>query len=128
MSGVKFQIKGANEMVRSLEHMDVEAHAKARTVFEVFAKKIEADAKRNAPVSHKKNHEGGTLRRSITSKVDANPVRIEARIGTKTYYAPYQEDGTSRGIPALHYLRNAFESNKEPFIAALKAAINSLRW
>lgn len=123
-----FMLRGANEMIRSLEKMNVETHSKIRLAFEKVAKDIEKDAKKNAPVARKKGKQGGTLRRSIKSKVNANPARIEARIGTDVHYAPYQEEGTSRGIPAIHYLRDAYESNLAPFLMKLESIIHSLRW
>lgn len=142
-----FRIQGVNEFIRSLEKMDVETHSKLRLAFEKVSKDIEKDAKHKAPVYRGHSHRGGTLRDSITSKVNANPARIEARIGTNVKYAPYQEEGTSgkahsrqvkgrnesrlirggSGIPAIHYLRDAYESNVPSFVMRLESIIHSLR-
>jgi len=123
-----FKVIGAEEFIKSLEHLDEQT---GNEVFREFAKtaaKVEADAKRNAPVARKKGHQGGTLRRSITSKTTRiGNDKFEARVGTNVFYAPYQESGTKRGIPALHYLENAFNSNLEGFKEGLLRIVRSMK-
>ena len=45
----------------------------------------------------------GRLKNSISNTVDED--ELAAYIGTNVPYAPYQEFGTSRGIPAKHFIQ-----------------------
>lgn len=123
-----FKLKGGAGMIRSLKQIDLQEHSRVKLLFEKTAAKIEKDAKARAPVDRTPGHQGGTLRRSITHRVTSTPMSIEAKIGTDIHYAPYQEEGTSRGIPAIHYLRDAYRANIGPFLAELTSIIHSLRW
>lgn len=74
---------------------------------------IETDAKLFAPV------DTGRLRSAIHSEVDANGLGGSVEVDVD--YAVYQEFGTTR-IPAHPFLAPAFEKNRLPFIADLRAA------
>ena len=123
-----FKVIGAEDFIKSLEKLDERTSDEVFREFARTAAKIEADAKRNAPVARKKGHQGGTLRRSITSKTTRiGNDRFEARVGTNVFYAPWQEEGTKRGIPALHYLQNAFDSNLEGFKEGILRIVRSMK-
>ena len=51
----------------------------------------------------------GRLRGSITHGVDMG--ELCAYIGTNVEYAPYQELGTSRGVPARHFIQYGASSH-----------------
>lgn len=67
-----------------------------------------------------KGYRGGTLKRSMTQKIISEG--LEGQVSYDTEYAAYQEYGT-RKLPARHYLKKPFESEKEVFISKLKGLV-----
>ena len=55
----------------------------------------------------------GRLRNSIAHKVVED--EQAAYIGSNVEYAPYQELGTSRGVTAKHFLKNAAANHSEEY-------------
>jgi hypothetical protein len=53
----------------------------------------------------------GLLRTSILYEVDSAAPPMYAKVGSDVFYAPFQEFGTSRGVPAKHYLSGGFETS-----------------
>lgn len=76
---------------------------------------IRDEAKQNAPVKT------GVLRDSIESKMVNS---VTAAVGTDLEYAPYQEFGTARGVPATYFLTRAFHHNERTFEKKLKEKLN----
>ncbi len=143
----QFRVRGAKELIRALEKLDNNVRDDIKREFEKGAKKIEADAKRELRKGH--GVKTGTLKRSITSQVDAGKDRITARIGTNLEYAPYVEFGhrgktrkvtgrktgrTARtrtrggGFPGYKYLTNAYQKNLPGIVSGLRQVIRSLKW
>ena len=121
----QFRVRGAKELIRALEKLDNNVRDDIKREFEKGAKKIEADAKRELRKGH--GVKTGTLKRSITSQVDAGKDRITARIGTNLEYAPYVEFG-HRGFPGYKYLTNAYQKNLPGIVSGLRQVIRSLKW
>ena len=82
-----------------------------KTALEEVGFFVEAEAKLRTTVST------GTLKRSITSAVDANDKSVT--IGTNIEYATYVEKGTSRQ-KAKPYLTPAVEENKSKIKSILE--------
>jgi len=80
-------------------------HMKALAFLHVAGGQLTAEAKIRCPVDL------GRLRSSITYQVDSE--KLSMRYGSNVEYAWYQENGTSRGVPARRYLRGALEAKKE---------------
>ena len=97
--------------IAHFNNADKHVHESIRLAMEKVVKKIEADAKRNAPVKT------GTLRRSITSRVEEGGKL--GKVGTNLPYAPYQEYGTIY-IEGKHYMENAYTANREYAITIFK--------
>ena len=77
--------------------------------------KAEGYAKKDCPV------DTGRLRNSISNKVQDKDVYI----GTNVEYAPYQEYGTSRGIEAKHFLKNAAANHAEEYKNILETSLQA---
>lgn len=60
----------------------------------------------------------GRLRNSIGHAVHSDNRTVE--IGTDVFYAPYQEFGTSNGVPARHYLLWGITKNQGDYKAILE--------
>lgn len=71
---------------------------------------VEGSGKQNAPVRT------GTLRRSITSRVDS---ATTARVGSNLEYAPYVHEGT-KYMKAQPFLRDAIDQNRDGIERALQ--------
>lgn len=64
----------------------------------------------------------GRLRNSITNYVESEK---DIYIGTNVEYAPYHELGTSTGIPALHFLKNAAEGHTDEYKGILESSLKN---
>ncbi len=84
--------------------------AKPRDALQKIALNQEGGGKRNAPVAT------GTLRRSITSRVDSPTT---ARVGSNLEYAPFIHDGT-RYMEGRPFLTDAIDQNQAGIERALK--------
>lgn len=73
----------------------------------IIGMKAETYAKLLTPV------DTGRLRNSINNKYVADEKAVY--IGTNVEYAPYQEFGTSTGIQAHHFLKNAAGNHSEEY-------------
>lgn len=125
MAGYKVKITGIPELTRALENKKNMAKAKdiVRTSTINIAKKSQTlvpvgwgkkyPAKTKAP----KGYRGGTLKRSMQFEVSDDGLKGE--VSYNANYAAYQEYGT-RKLPARHYLKAPFESEKEVFISKMK--------
>lgn len=101
---------------------------------------IQADAKRRAPVSPG----GGTLRRSIKSRVVEQGEEIFVQVGTNVHYAIHVEYGhrtragtgkkasrlinkkgkpVVRYVPGVFFLHNAFTARRQAAVGAIVAAL-----
>ena len=104
---------------------------------------IANQAKKNAPIK------SGSLRRSIhvgghTDKTPdydpssdlekygakygdlGEPGSLRAIVGTNLEYAPYQEYGTSRGVPAHPYMKPAMDTERDNVLKEIGAAFEEL--
>ena len=121
----------------ALKRLDKQTVSKfATAALEAAALLVANQAKRNAPVRT------GTLRRSIhvggrqdlTPDFEAGgeysdlgkPGDLMAIVGTNLEYAPYQEYGTSRNVPATHFLGNAMDSERDAVLKEVAAAFGDL--
>ena len=66
---------------------------------------VTRDAKKTPPMPV----DTGRLRSSITPSVTTTKDSIRGIVGSNVEYAPYQEFGTRRGVPARRYLGTAFQ-------------------
>lgn len=76
--------------------------AQAKDALQQIALAVQAAAMRNTPVKT------GTLRRSITTRVEGNA----AYVGTSVVYAPFVEYGT-RHMPARPYLSTGLDDAQQ---------------
>jgi HK97 gp10 family phage protein len=99
MSGVRLTWRGPQ----------VERQLRARLVrdLERLGSRIQAKAKARAPVR------SGKLRSSVEVIVQANLMRVT--IGSDVSYASYQNFGTSRGVPATHFLDGSLREETATF-------------
>ncbi|NIQ88964.1 MAG: HK97 gp10 family phage protein [Deltaproteobacteria bacterium] len=74
---------------------------------------VQRDGRRNAPV------DTGRLRSSITPEVVMQGQIVQGIVGSNVEYAPYQEFGTRRGVPARRYLQRALEANADKIFRLL---------
>jgi len=115
---IQVQIVGLDKLVGKLKG-DTLLGKPLREAFTKSAALVERGAKQRAPVDINR------LRSSITHAVDTAPVPLWGKVGTRVFYAPYQEFGTSRGVRPKKYLRGALEASvgsiKSFFDAAARA-------
>lgn len=125
VAGYKLSIKGDDELIKALQ-----SNKNLRQVKEIVRKSTinvsrgsqelvpvgwgrRYPAKTKAPAGYR----GGTLKRSMNFKLSNGG--LAGKVSYDTDYAAYQEYGT-RKLPARHYLKKPFESEKEVFISELK--------
>lgn len=89
--------------------------ALARALWSVGAA-AEGHAKENAPV------DTGRLRNSITHQETSDATVI----GTNVEYAAAQELGSSRGIRAKHYLKNAVANNTGEYKSLIEQSFKNI--
>lgn len=77
----------------------------------------ETYAKQGAPV------DTGRLRNSIAHAVVES--EKAAYIGSNVEYAPYQELGTSNGVTAKHFLKNAAANHTEEYVNIIKDSLEN---
>lgn len=112
-------IKGLDKWDKWADKVPQEVEQKVEEHVEKTAYKIEADAKRLAPV---REVAGGTLRRSIKTKFTGTGKDKMATIGTNVKYARYVEFGTSK-MNAQPFLIPAFIMHRTNFEIKLKRII-----
>jgi len=103
-------LKGFNTLANGLNNAKTVIDNANKAMMEKATLMVQAEAKVLSPV------DTGTLRRSITRKVEQNNGMYIGRVGTNIKYAPYQEYGTKRGVPAKMYLHGALakmQANKD---------------
>lgn len=136
------ELEGLEEVLEALKEVeDVNA---IKAAFGKACALVERSAKEKAPKS------SGELRRSITSKVEADGDSIQGVIYTPLYYAPYVEFGTglfaesggradvpwcyqddkgewhsTSGQHPQPFMRPAINENREQIIRILKEALNN---
>lgn len=84
---------------------------------EAIGMMAETYAKQDCPV------DTGRLRNSIAHAV--NEEEKVAYIGTNVEYAPYQEMGTSKGVVAKHFLKNAAANHGDEYRAIIEEAMKT---
>lgn len=97
MVGVKISIDGRRKNF---------ARDESEYMLEEAAAEIEDMAKSNAPVKT------GNLVNSISTE---SLTSRSAFVNTDCDYAIFQEEGTSRGVPAQHFMKNAMNSVKSKY-------------
>lgn len=100
---------------KSPEVLTAAATAIKRALWAMGAK-AEGYAKQNAPV------DTGRLRNSITHQEEETATVI----GTNVEYAAAQELGTSRGVRAKHYLRDAVADHADEYKAIVKQSMENV--
>lgn len=119
MSGISIRVQKAERLASMLEKVGTDVERKAITAVYASAFRIQADARRNAPV------DTGRLRSSIF--VRHLQGGMAAEVGTDVHYAPYQEYGTSRGVPPLFFLNFAYDAEAPKFVARMKSILGEAR-
>ena len=69
----------------------------------------------------------GRLRASITPSIVQIANSVQGIVGSNVEYAPYQELGTSRGVPARRFLAGAVEDAKDRIIRLIEAVFERIR-
>lgn len=128
MAGYKIKITGIPELTRALESK--KGMSKAKDIVRTSTMNIAKESQtlvpvgwgRKYPVKTKapKGYRGGTLKRSMQFGISGGGLKGE--VSYNTDYAAYQEYGT-RKLPARHYLKKPFESEKEVFISKMKGLV-----
>lgn len=88
MDSVTFNIYGFDKLIEKFHKLDVKVKTQLKDEVSASARKIQSDAKRNAPANL------GTLRGSIYVDEKSDKNKFLYIIGTKVKYAPYIEFGT----------------------------------
>lgn len=126
---MSIKLKGNKELIAVLKRLPVEMEKDVITVLEVNAQRIEADAKRNAPVGTPestgiKGYVGGTLQKSIKSlRIGKLTFGIRANETGLAPYAAFVEFGT-RFMRAQPFLFPAFFKGRNRFINDLQDLLN----
>lgn len=128
MAGYKVELKGTDELVSAL--MSNKKMKQVKRIVTSSTVNIARQSQQIVPVGWgrrypantkaPKGYRGGTLKRSMTQTIGNGG--LEGKIMYDTDYAAYQEYGT-RKLPARHYLKKPFESEKEVFISKMKGLV-----
>ena len=120
MAGYKVELKGTDELVRAL--MSNKKMSQVKDIVRQSQQLVPVGWGRRYPARTQapKGYRGGTLKRSMTQTLGNGG--LEGKIMYDTAYAAYQEYGT-RKLPARHYLKKPFESEKEVFISKMKGLV-----
>lgn len=120
MADITVEIKGLEKVLAKLNK---ELYAgPLRTFWLRAAMAVQGRAREKSPV------DTGRLRSSIVYEVDSASPPLYAKVGSDVFYAPYQEFGTGRGVPARHYLQGGADdsmSDIEMYVDALGTEIAS---
>lgn len=73
--------------------------------------------KTHCNITHRGSYDGGTVETRIGNVDEDNAVYI----GTNVEYAPYQEYGTSTGIPAKHFLQYGAMAHTSEYQAIIQS-------
>lgn len=103
MASISVRIDGLDELLKKLTP-DLYAEP-LRKFWQRASITVQSRARELSPV------DTGLLRNSILYEVDSASPPMYAKVGSDVFYAPYQEFGTSRGVPAKHYLGGGFEAS-----------------
>jgi HK97 gp10 family phage protein len=112
------EVKGLRELQRKFERITRELSK--NPVMQAIAKAtllVQRDAKKNAPV------DTGRLRASIMPDIVTRDTIVQGLVGSNVEYAPYQEFGTRRGVPAVRYLQRALNDNARRIAQLLRTTI-----
>lgn len=128
MAGYKVELKGTDELVSAL--MSNKNMKQVKGIVTSSTINIARQSQQLVPVGWgkrypaktkaPKGYRGGTLKRSMTQTIGNGG--LEGKVMYDTAYAAYQEYGT-RKLPARHYLKKPFESEKEVFISKMKGLV-----
>lgn len=128
MAGYKVKITGISELTRALESK--KGMSKAKDIVRTSTMNIAKESQTLVPVGWgrkypaktkaPKGYRGGTLKRSMQFGISNGGLKGE--VSYNTDYAAYQEYGT-RKLPARHYLKKPFESEKEVFLSKMKGLV-----
>ena len=130
------------QLADKLGNITPEAKRKIKVAITKASLLVERDAKINAPLNKDPRVSRGTLRRSITHRVDESNNSFEGIVGTNVEYGKFQEYGTgqrgassgvetpadyeygsSNGIPAQPFLGPALQENKRKIQNLISRAI-----
>jgi phage gpG-like protein len=144
---VDIEVKGLIETQRNMEQTTAKLHgAPMLEAMRDSTLYVQRDAKINAPV------DTGILRASITPEVTSQGTEVMGIVGSNVVYAPMQELGTKpfwppaaalevwarrhgmdaflaaraisrRGLKAVKFLQNAFETNREKIMRRLERGV-----
>lgn len=109
MAKIKVELESHREEI--IEAMEDQL----KTALDAIGADAASTAANKAPV------DTGNLKNSIGHAVDGKTVYI----GTNVEYAPYQELGTSTGIPAKHFLKHGVEAHSSQYADIIKNALES---
>lgn len=98
----------ANDVPKATEDMIANVGAVALT-----------EARNNVPV------DTGALKGSLTLEVDKSGDKSSAVVGTNLEYAPYVEEGSSRGVPQP-FMKPAKKVAESKMSEIMKAVLNSI--
>lgn len=112
---VILEIEGAKELTAKLQKMNLMIQKETKTVLLEAGMKIQADAKKNAPV------DTGRLKNSITTETYNGGFTVE--VGTNVEYAIFAEYGT-RYWSGKPFLQPAYDSNAEKIVKELERILN----
>jgi len=109
------------EVERNLKKLDGNLSSGLEKALTAGALIVQNVAKIKAP------YKTGNLKRSIHPEtIEKTDIKVIVAVGTDVEYAPYQEFGTSRGVPAHPYLRPALDENREKVLKEVKAALAAI--
>lgn len=112
MANVKFE--GLDEFEKWANGAEDEVKKEVAKVLATGGMKIEASAKRNAPV------DTGRLRDSINTDISEDGLTVE--VGTNVEYAEYVHEG-ARGRTPKPFMKQAYAQNKDSIFSSLGEAL-----
>ena len=143
MGKVRIDIPAASlkSVGRALQRWSDTRDKDMQKVIREYTLRVEAGAKKRAPVNKHPKIRGGTLRRNIATQFGKN----EGLVIAKADYSAFQEYGTgqrgsqspitppatyeygsSLGIPAQPFMTPAYEEQREPFIREIKKVMRRI--
>ena len=118
MMGLNITVNGGSELVKTFSRAKNFVDENFTDALDKVLLSITGDAKTYSPVKT------GHLRRSIHQEGPSTSGGvIRGVVGTDVFYAPYQEFGTSRGVPAKLYMTQALQRAKTTAPGFLREAL-----
>lgn len=114
---IRLRVMGGEHVANAMFNTASEVERKTVQAIYASAFRIQAQARRNAPV------DTGRLRSSIFVRFLAGGQSAE--VGTDVHYAKYQEYGTSRGVPPLFFLNFAYDAEKPKLVARIQSILRA---